>query len=291
MSGRVLDRNRIEVVIWGVLRRVVIGVAVATTAVPLLYALLLSVRPLASVVRNPLDVLPGADAQFDTYLRALRPEEAGGYGLARFMGNSLLLASATTVLTIASSTLGAYAAVRLRFRGRETINGFFFAIYVFPGIVLAVPLFVMFSQIGLRGTLPGLIIIYMAQTLPVCLYMLRNYFRAVPPSVEDAAMIDGCGRLQVIRYVVLPVAMPGIAATSLYVFMIAWNEFLFALLFLVQDRERWTVSLGLAQLTDIGVPATVLMAGSVAVTLPVVGLFFVAERLLVSGLTAGAEKG
>ncbi len=85
--------------------------------------------------------------------------------------------------------------------------------------------------------------------------------------------------------------MPSVIATGLYVFMIAWNEFLFALLFLVQDRERWTVSLGLAQLTDIGVPVTVLMAGSIALTAPVIVLFFLAERLLISGLTAGAEKG
>jgi multiple sugar transport system permease protein len=290
MSGRI-DRHRIERVTFGALRRLIILTAVVATLVPLLYALFLSVRPLSRVVIDPLGFLPTDGLQFDTYWQALRPEESGGFGLARFMGNSLVLALSTTVLTIVVSTLGAYAAVRLRFRGRDTINGFFFAIYVFPGIVLAVPLFVMFSQMGLRGTIPGLIVIYMAQTLPVCVYMLRNYFHAVPPSIEDAAMVDGCGRLQVIRYVVLPVAVPGIAATSLYVFMIAWNEFLFALLFLVQERERWTISLGLAQLTDIGVPVTVLMAGSVALTVPVVVLFFLAERMLVAGLTAGAEKG
>jgi multiple sugar transport system permease protein len=286
-------RHRVEAVVWSTLRRVVIFAAVVFTLVPLLYALFLSVRPLSEVVNNPLSVLPfDGGFQFDTYARVLKAEDAGGYGLGRFMLNSFLLATATTVFTIVSSTLGAYSAVRLRFRGRDTINALFFAIYVFPSIVLAVPLFVMFHQFGLGGSLPGLIIIYMAQTLPVCLYMLRNYFHAVPPSIEEAAMIDGCGRLRVIRYVVLPVALPGIAATSLYVFMIAWNEFLFALLFLVDDRESWTVSLGLAQLTEGGaVPITILMAGAVSLTLPVIFLFFVAERLLVSGLTAGAEKG
>lgn len=290
-ASRAFDRHRVERVVFAVLRRVVIVGAVVATAVPLLYALFLSVRPLSRVVGDPLGFLPTDGLQLDTYAQALRSEENGGYGLARFMRNSLVLATSTTVLAIIASTLGAYAAVRLRFRGREAINGFFFAIYVFPGIVLAVPLFVMFSQMGLRGTIPGLIVIYMAQTLPVAVYMLRNYFHAAPASIEDAAMVDGCGRLQVIRHVVLPIAVPGIAATSLYVFMIAWNEFLFALLFLVQDRDRWTISLGLAQLTDIGVPVTVLMAGSVVLTIPVVVLFFMAERLLVSGLTAGAEKG
>ncbi len=286
------SRHRIESSAFRVLRWLTLVVAVAVTVLPLLYAVLLSLRPLSSVVTDPLDFLPSwSELQFSSYVRALQSESAGGYGLARFMRNSFLVAGSATLITLAASTLGAYAAVRLRFRGRNTINAFFFAIYVFPGIVLAVPLFVMFSQIGLRGTLPGLVIVYMAQTLPVSLYMLRNYLHAVPVGVEDAALVDGCSRLQTIRHVVLPLAMPGIVATGLYVFMITWNEYLFALLFLVQDRERWTVSLGLAQLTDIGVPVTVLMAGSIALTLPVIVLFFLGERLLVSGLTAGAEKG
>jgi len=288
----VWSRDRVERVAFRWLRRLTLISAVAITVLPLLYAALLSVRPLESVVNDPLNFLPSwSDLQFSSYIQALRPESEGGFGLARFMLNSFLVAGSATLITLAASTLGAYAAVRLRFRGRDAINGFFFVIYVFPGIVLAVPLFVMFSQIGLRGTLPGLVIVYMAQTLPVSLYMLRNYMQAVPANVEDAVRIDGCNRLQTIRYVVFPLALPGIAATGLYVFMIAWNEFLFALLFLVQDRERWTVSLGLAQLTDIGVPVTVLMAGSIALTAPVVILFFMGERLLVSGLTAGAEKG
>ncbi|WP_449289417.1 carbohydrate ABC transporter permease [Nocardiopsis chromatogenes] len=207
------------------------------------------------------------------------------------MRNSASVAAWTTVLTVACSVLGAYAAVRLRFFGRDTVNGFFLAVYLFPGIVLAVPLFVLFSRVGLTGTLTGLVLIYMAQTVPVALYMLRGYFQAVPAGVEEAAEVDGCNRLQVIVRVVLPMALPGITATALYVFMIAWNEFLFALLFLVGDRERWTVSLGIARLGDFAVPAPVLMAGSIAITVPVVAGFLLAQRLLVSGLTAGAEKG
>jgi len=185
----------------------------------------------------------------------------------------------------------AYAAVRLQFFGRRAVNAMFLAVYLFPGIVLAVPLFVMMSRIGLTGSLFGLMLIYMAQTVPVALYMLRNYFAAVPESVEEAAMIDGCGRMKTITKIVIPMALPGIAATSLYVFMIAWNEYLFALLFLVQDRERWTAALGISQLTEFSVPATVLMAGSIAITVPVVVGFFAAQRLLISGLTSGAEKG
>ena len=113
-----------------------------------------------------------------------------------------------------------------------------------------------------------------------------------PATLEEAAALDGASRLTTIRKVALPLAMPAIMATSLFVFMIAWNEFLFALLFLVEERERWTVSLGLSQLAgSIEIPTTVLMAGSVILTIPIIVLFFATERLLVEGLTSGAEKG
>jgi multiple sugar transport system permease protein len=150
---------------------------------------------------------------------------------------------------------------------------------------------VAFSKLELRGQLPWLVIVYVAQTLPICVYMLRNYFQTVPKSLEEAAEVDGATRLNVIRRITLPLAVPAIAATGLFVFMIAWNEFLFALLFLVEERQNWTVSLGLSQLKNIETPATTLMAGSVILTVPVIVLFMFAERMMTEGLTLGAEKG
>ena len=114
----------------------------------------------------------------------------------------------------------------------------FLSVYLFPPILLAIPLFVAFSKLGLRGDLWLLVIVYVAQTLPICVYMLRNYFETVPISLEEAAEVDGATRLQIIRKVTLPLAIPAIAATGLFVFMIAWNEFLFALLFLVEERPE-----------------------------------------------------
>jgi len=150
----------------------------------------------------------------------------------------------------------------------------------------------MFAKAGLQGSLVGLAIVYIAQTVPVSIYMLKNYLTTIPVSVEEAAALDGCSRMQTLRRVVLPLALPSIMATGLYVFMIAWNEFLFALLFLAASPDRWTVSLGLQQLSNgIEVPKTVLMAGSVVLTIPVVLLFYAAERLLTEGLTTGADKG
>src|SRR5690606_29772048 len=151
---------------------------------PLLYGSYLSLKPLTEVINNPLDIFPSlAELDFSSYPTALRPTAEGGFGLAGFMWNSLLVALGTVVISIAFSVLGAYAAVRLKFLGRNVVNGLFLMVYLFPGIVLAVPLFVRFSRIGLRGDLTGLVIIYLVQTVPVSIYMLRNYFLSVPEGI------------------------------------------------------------------------------------------------------------
>jgi len=206
--------------------------------------------------------------------------------------NSAIVSIGAMLLTLLVAIPGAYAVSRLRFTGHRKVSALFLGVYLFPATLLAVPLFVMFAKVGLQGSLIGLIIVYIAQTVPVAIYMLRSYFSTVPVSIEEAAAIDGLSRFQILRKVVLPLAAPSVMATSLYVFMIAWNEFLFALLFLAAEPDHWTVSLGLQQLANgVEVPKTVLMAGSVVLTLPVVLMFYGAERLLTEGLTSGADKG
>ena len=164
------------------------------------------------------------------------------------MRNSAIVAFGTVALTLLVAIPGAYAVSRLEFFGRRQISGLFLAVYLFPSILLAVPLFVFFTRIGLRGSLVGLLIVYVSQIVAVSIYMLRNYFDTIPVSLEEAAAIDGASRLGIMRRISLPLALPAIMANALFVFMIAWNEFLFALLFLVEERDRWTVSLGLSQL-------------------------------------------
>ena len=129
----------------------------------------------------------------------LRSVEDGGEGFVRFLLNSAGLAAATVSATLAVSILGAYAVARLEFFGRRQIHFLFLSVYLFPPILLAIPLFVAFTRLGLRGQLPVLVIVYVAQTLPVCVYMLRNYFETVPKSLEEAAEVDGATRLQIIR--------------------------------------------------------------------------------------------
>ncbi|AQZ66286.1 Inner membrane ABC transporter permease protein YcjP [[Actinomadura] parvosata subsp. kistnae] len=281
-----MTRDRFERGLLRVLKPLVIAFLFLITAFPFFYMVMLSVRDIQELILDPGSLWPRAFT-LDTYVDVLTRQ-----GFLTFLRNSAVVAVASVAVTLLISIPGAYAVARLRFFGRRQVHFLFLAVYLFPAIVLAIPLFVLFTMIGLRGSLIGLILVYIAQTVPVTVYMLRNYFETVPQSVEEAAAIDGCTRLSTIWRVVLPLSKPALMATGLYAFMIAWNEFLFALLFLVDRRESWTVSLGLSQLAgSIEIPTTVLMAGSVVLTLPIVIVFFASERLLTEGLTAGAEKG
>jgi multiple sugar transport system permease protein len=289
--GRPWNRDRVETTVFGVLRWVVIAVLVLVTVFPFYYMVLLSLRSLDEVVLRPGRLWPET-FDWSTYTSVLASPDEGGQGFLVFLRNSAVLAVLTVVFTLLAAIPGAYAISRLQFRGRRQVSALFLAVYLFPAILLAVPLFVFFSAAGLRGSLFGLVVVYVAQTVPISIYMLRNYFETVPVSLEEAAAVDGASRWTILLRISLPLAMPAVVSNALFVFMIAWNEFLFALLFLAEKRDRWTVSLGLSQLAgSIEIPTTVLMAGSVLLTLPIVILFFLAERLLVEGLTSGAEKG
>ncbi|MDX2642163.1 carbohydrate ABC transporter permease [Streptomyces sp. NPDC001902] len=286
------SRAQIEDRTFAVLRWVVIAGLAVITIFPFYYMLLLSVKPIDQLLLDPGKLWVGtSEFTLDTYRTVLKSVDDGGQGFLRMLGNSALVALGTMLLTLLVSVPGAYAITRLKFFGGRQVSALFLAVYLFPATLLAVPLFVIFARIGLQGSLFGLAIVYIAQTVPVSIYMLKNYFITIPESIEEAAALDGASRLQTVRKVVLPLAAPSLMATGLYVFMIAWNEFLFALLFLAAEPGKWTVSLGLQQLANgIEVPKTVLMAGSVVLTLPVVLLFYAAERLLTEGLTSGADK-
>jgi multiple sugar transport system permease protein len=286
-------RDAVENKVFGILRWVVIAGLLIVTLFPFYYMLLLSFRPIDKVISAPGKLwVSGSELTTATYRAVLRSTDDGGQGFLVLLRNSALVSLATVVLTLLVAIPGSYAMSRLRFVGRRQVHFLFLAVYLFPSILLAIPLFVLFTRLGLRGSLGGLILVYIAQTIPVSIYMLRNYLDTIPESLEEASAVDGATRFQTIRKVILPLAAPALMANGLYIFMIAWNEFLFALLFLVEKRDSWTVSLGLAELSGgIEVSKTTLMAGSVVLTIPIVVLFFAAERMLTEGLTAGADKG
>ncbi len=290
---RPVSRDRASRRALAIVRWVLIALFLIAVLFPFYYMFLLSVKPIESLLRDPGSLLISVqDFTLQTYAEVLAPSSEGGQGFITFLRNSALVAVASVFVALALAIPGAYAIARLPFFGRRQVSALFLAVYLFPAIVVAIPLFVLFTRIGLRGSLVGLILVYTAQTVPVAIYMLRNYFETVPVAIEEAGLMDGLTRIGILRRITLPLSLPSIVATGLFVFMIAWNEFLFALLFLVDKREQWTVSLGLSRLSgSIEVPTTVLMAGSVVLTLPIIVLFFLTERLLTGGLTAGAEKG
>jgi multiple sugar transport system permease protein len=284
-------RDRVERTALRVLRPLVLALLLVSVLLPFYYMLLLSVRPIEDLLLRPASLLPD-NVTLASYREVLASVDAGGQGFIQFIANSTVVAVATVIVALLIAIPGAYAISRLPFFGSRHVSALFLMVYLFPAIILAIPLFVVLTRLQLRGQLIGLVLVYVATTVPVAIYMLRNYFETVPESVEEAGLIDGLTPVGVIRRVALPLSMPSIVVTGLFIFMIAWNEFLFALLFLVERRDRWTVSLGLSQLSgSVEVPTTVLMAGSTLVTVPVIILFLLTERLLTEGLSAGAEKG
>jgi multiple sugar transport system permease protein len=211
--------------------------------------------------------------------------------------NSILVAVPTAVIAVLLSTLGAYATARLKFKGREAMLNGVLVVYLFPAVLLIIPLFAMLSKISstlgfaVQDNLVVLVFTYLAQTLPVALYMLTNYFRTIPDEIEQAAMIDGCTRFEVIWRITLPLAVPALVTVGIYTFMIAWNEFLYAFIFL-NDRAAFTIPIKINTIFNDPSPRPhVVMAASTIMTIPVIILFLAFERYLEQGLTAGGVKG
>lgn len=288
-AARHLTREEIEIRIGRVLKWMLVAFFILTTAFPFYWMLNLSIRDIGDVLQNPTRLFP----TLEQLANFARPYQAVlvDFNFLTFIGNSLVVSLITVTLTLLLAIPGAYAVTRLDFRFKPAMSWGILLVYMFPGIVIGIPLFVVYSQLGIRGSLPGIIVVYMASTLPVALYMLRSYFQTLPAELEEAALIDGCNHLSTIWRVVLPLSVPAVASVGLYTFMIAWNEILFAILFLTETPTSWTLPLGLRMLDTQEVPRTYLMAGSVIITVPVIALFFFFERFLTRGLTAGAVKG
>tara|TARA_R110002124_G_scaffold144122_15_gene309087 strand:+ start:39670 stop:40509 length:840 start_codon:yes stop_codon:yes gene_type:complete len=206
------------------------------------------------------------------------------------LGNSMIAACGATILSVVIGIFAAYALTRLRFAGRDTFSGLVFGCYVFPGILMFIPIYLQFQTLGLLDTFWGLILAYQIFGVPFATWMLRSYFVTIPSSLEEAARIDGCNRLQSIFYIVIPLAAPGIAASTIFTFTTSWNEFLFAQV-LLQKPQLQTAQVSLYNLMNGDtVPWNQLMAASVLVGIPVIVLYFAAQRFVGGGLTAGGVK-
>ncbi|HZQ99117.1 MAG TPA: carbohydrate ABC transporter permease [Chloroflexota bacterium] len=205
--------------------------------------------------------------------------------------NSLVVAVATTVIGLTLAALAAYAFSRFPFRGSRTLSTLFLFIQLFPVAVVIIPLFMLWTSLTLTNTYWSLIVTYLVFGLPISTWLLIGFFNAVPVELEEAAMIDGSSRLGALWRVTLPLSLPGLAATAIYVFLLAWNEFFFALTFM-NSTEMRTIPVGIESFfAEHSVDWGLVMAGSVVASVPVVVLFGLLSRYFIQGLTSGAVKG
>lgn len=208
-----------------------------------------------------------------------------------YFKNSLVVSLISSAIAVLIGILGAYALSKLRFKGRMTINASFYAVYMFSGILLVVPLFKIITALGIYDTELALIITMVTQTLPTAVFMLKSYFDTIPDEIEEAAMMDGLNRLQIIFYITVPLAISGLVSVFVYCFMVAWNDYLFASIFL-SSSANFTLPVGLSTL--FSTPDYIwgrMMAASLVTALPVVVMYALSERFIKSGLTAGGVKG
>ncbi|HVR44110.1 MAG TPA: carbohydrate ABC transporter permease [Thermoanaerobaculia bacterium] len=205
--------------------------------------------------------------------------------------NSIVVALSTTVVAIAFAVPAAWALARFPFRGRSLVLGIILGISVFPQIAIVSPLFLLLRALRLINTYPGLVLPYLTFALPLAIWLLAGFFRQIPGELEEAALVDGAGPLQMLVRIILPVAAPGIATTAILTFIYCWNEFLFALSFtLGADRQTVPVAIALFR-GQYQVPWGEILAAAMVATLPVIAVVLSFQRKIVEGLTAGAVKG
>ncbi|OEE61587.1 ABC transporter permease [Enterovibrio norvegicus FF-454] len=256
-------------------------------AVPFYVMVMTSLKSQQALLANPLDFSLDLDKGFGLFRSYTELFEQFNFG--EYLLTSFGVSVATVIVTLLFSVPGAYAVARLRFRGQAAMSRSILLIYMVPMIVLALPIYIGFSMLGLRNSLFGILLIYPVTTIPVALYMLQGYFRGLPAEVEEAGLMDGLSRLKVIWNITLPLSLPAMASVSLYVFMIAWNEFLLAFM-LLDDPSKFTLTRGVAMLNSSEIPRQHLMAGAVIATVPIMLIFLGLERFMVKGLTAGSVK-
>ena len=204
--------------------------------------------------------------------------------------NSFSVAMTTTLITVIVSSLAAYSIVRYRYPGREWIGRLILFKYLLPSAMLFVPLYVIVTALGLGNTQQGLILTYLTFTIPFCTWMLMGYFRGMPVELEEQAMVDGCTKIGAMLRILLPLSAPGLVASAIFSFTLAWNEFLLALV-ITMDQSTMTVPIKLSMMVvgDQYIWGQ-LMAGAVLASIPVGLLYFIGQRFVVQGLAAGAVK-
>ena len=257
----------------------------AATLYPVVRVFSISLRPGNRLLSTSLRIIPDG-ATFEAYRRLFTETD-----FLRWMLNSLIVSLAVTLTGVIFASAAGYIFSKYRFIGKKVGLTALLTTQMFPATMLLLPMYIMISKLGLINSYLGLIIIYLATVLPFCIWQMKGYYDTIPDSLHEAAIIDGCSHFQAFYKVILPLAAPALVITALFSFMGSWSEYIVAAVIL-QDQSMFTLPLGLKMFqanmaTDWGLYA----AGSVIVSVPVVVLFIILSRWLVSGLTLGSVKG
>ncbi|MCP4998758.1 MAG: carbohydrate ABC transporter permease [Hyphomicrobiales bacterium] len=273
MSRRIL----FNVIAWGL---------VLAVAFPLFWMIVTSLKPGFELFRRPPTMLPET-VTFEHYWRLLSETP-----FLLYFRNSVILASATTVVVVGIGTLGAYSLVRFRYRGRESLAFLVLFTYLLPSVVLIIPLYLFMVKLGLSNTITSLVIAYTTFALPYALWLLRSFMAGIPEDLESAALVDGASRLGAFRDVILPQLLPGIISTALFTFILAWNEYLYALVLVNSDGARpLTTGVMTMLISAFNIEWSLLMAASVMMSVPLIIVFAFLQSYLTRGFGAGAVKG
>lgn len=251
---------------------------------PLVWIVFTAFRPTADFYAGNVTIIPQnwSLANFKDVI------ERGNFMV--YMKNSIIVGVVVTFFSIIVSTLGAYAITRLDFPGRVLIARSIIASYLIPAALLFIPLFFLITQVRLHDKLSSLIITYLSATVPFCTWMLYGYFSTIPKSLDEAAVLDGCTKLEILIKIFVPLSLPGIAVVALYSFTLCWNEFLYALVFITDTKTR-TIPAGIVQwIVEDDFAWGRLMAASALSVIPTFALYFIAQKSFQSGLVAGAVK-
>ena len=285
-----MNRNiyAIKIKAAGILKKVILALFLIGILFPIYWILIVSVIPSKNLLSQTLSWLIPKDASLEYYRSLI---ETTNY--LRYYLNSIIIAGVTTFCTLIVASMGGYSLARLSFKGKRTIGRLILFTYVVPPVLLLIPLFQLIVKFHLNNKYLGLILAYMTFALPFCMWMLRGFFLSLPESIEEAAWIDGTTVFGSYIRVVLPLAKPGLVASAMFTFLLCWNEFLFALVFINNDALR-TIPVGVVTrfLTTVMVPSdwSKIMAASILGALPVYLLFVFLQKHLVQGLAAGSVK-
>ena len=278
------------------------------TCFPLVWAALTSIRPTDEILTTRLlpsratgdhyaALLSGRRLYFEaaratgTETTAYRPSSVPAQHFLAWFANSVLVSVTTTMVSVAVSTLAAYSLTRFRFRGQAVVPYLSLLGYMVPSIIYVFPLFLLIVRLGLADRLPSLVLGYLSITLPFCMWLMWAFLRSIPLEIEEAGLTDGASRFQVFRLIVLPLAVPGMIATSIFSFIVAWNDYLIARIF-INSVTQLPLTVGVMHFFEgVHVDWGLMMAAAVLMTLPLAILFTFVQRHLIVGFGAGAVKG